>query len=109
MLTHQITVFMYAGDKRIEPVLDKYTNPDNYKKGGEFYSPELSETEFKSLAEMCSAKGIDDKIKGLNNIPSNNALRKELESEKTYRKSISDYLNGEDAKSTDTCLVRQNI
>lgn len=102
-------VFMYAGDKRIEPVLDKYTNPDNYKKGGEFYSPELSETEFKSLAEMCSAKGIDDKIKGLNNIPSNNALRKELESEKTYRKSISDYLNGEDAKSTDTCLVRQNI
>ena len=98
-------VFMYAGDKRIEPVLDKYTNPDNYKKGGEFYSPELSETEFKSLAEMCSAKGIDDKIKGLNNIPSNNALRKELESEKTYRKSISDYLNGEDAKSTDTCLV----
>ncbi|MDE6363702.1 MAG: hypothetical protein K2L86_05475, partial [Lachnospiraceae bacterium] len=98
-------VFMYAGDERIEPVLDRYTNPDNYKEGGEFYSPELSETEFKSLAEMCSAKGIDDKIKGLNNIPSNNALRKELESEKTYRKSISDYLNGEDAKSTDTCLV----
>ena len=98
-------VFMYAGDKRIEPVLDRYTNPDNYKKGGEFYSPELSETEFKSLAEMCSVKGIDDKIKSLDNIPSNNALRKELESEKTYRKSISDYLNGEDAKSTDTCLV----
>lgn len=98
-------VFMYAGNKRIEPVLDKYTNPDNYKKGGEFYSPELSETEFKSLSEMCSAKGIDDKIKGLNNIPSNNALRKELESEKKYRKSISDYLNGEDAKSTDTCLI----
>ncbi len=98
-------VFMYAGDKRIEPVLDKYTNPDNYKKGGEFYSPELSETEFKSLSEMCSAKGIDDKIKGLDNIPSNNALKKELESEKTYRKSISDYLNGEDAKSTDTCLI----
>ena len=98
-------VFMYAGDKRIEPVLDRYTNPDNYKKGGEFYSPGLSETEFKSLAEMCSVKGIDDKIKSLDNIPSNNALRKELESEKTYRKSISDYLNGEDAKSTDTCLV----
>lgn len=98
-------VFMYAGDKRIEPVLDKYTNPDNYKKGGEFYSPGLSETEFKSLSEMCSAKGIDDKIKNLDNVPSNNALRKELESEKTYRKSISDYLNGEDAKSTDTCLV----
>lgn len=98
-------VFMYAGDKRIEPVLDKYTNPDNYKKGGEFYSPGLSETEFKSLSEMCFAKGIDDKIKNLDNVPSNNALRKELESEKTYRKSISDYLNGEDAKSTDTCLV----
>lgn len=98
-------VFMYAGDKRIEPVLDKYTNPDNYKKGGEFYSLELSETEFKSLAEQYSVKGVEDKIKSLDNIPSNNALRKELESEKTYRKSISDYLNGEDAKSTDTCLV----
>ena len=98
-------VFMYAGDKRIEPVLDRYTNPDNYKKGGEFYSPGLPETEFKSLAEMCSVKGIDDRIKGLNNIPSNNALRKELESEKAYRKNISDYLNGEDAKSTDTCLI----
>lgn len=98
-------VFMYAGDKRIDPVLDRYTNPDNYKKGGEFYSPGLSETEFKSLAEMCSVKGIDDRIKGLNNIPSNSVLRKELESEKIYRKSISDYLNGEDAKSTDTCLI----
>lgn len=98
-------VFIYAGDKRIEPVLDRYTNPDNYKKGGEFSSPGLSETEFKFLSEMCSVKGIDDRIKGLNNIPSNNGLRKELESEKTYRKSISDYLNGEDAKSTDTCLV----
>lgn len=98
-------VFMYVGDKRIEPVLDRYTNPDNYRKGGELYSPGLPETEFKSLAEMCSVKGIDDKIKNLDNVPSNNVLRKELESEKAYRKSISDYLNGEDAKSTDTCLV----
>lgn len=36
-------IFMYAGDKKIEPIYDKYTNPDNYRQGGEFYSPELSE------------------------------------------------------------------
>ncbi len=98
-------IFMYAGDKKIEPVLDKYTNPDNYKQGREFYSPGISETEFKAMAELRRVRDINDKMSSLDSVPENDVLRKELESERIYRKSIADHLNSEDAKSTDTYLV----
>ncbi len=98
-------IFMYAGDKKIEPIYDKYTNPDNYKQGGEFYSPEISETEFRAMAELRSIRDINDKMSNLDNIPANDFLRKKLESEVVYRKGIADHLKVEDAKSTDTYLV----
>lgn len=98
-------VFMYVGEKKIEPIYDKYTNPDNYKQGGVFYSPELSETEFIAMAELHSISDINDKISHVDKVPANDGLRRELESEKIYRKNIADHLKGEDAKSTDTYLV----
>ncbi len=88
-----------------DPVLDKYTNPDNYKQGGEFYSPGISETEFKAMAERRRVRDINDKMSSLDSVPENNVLRKELESERIYRKSMADHLNSEEAKSTDTYLV----
>ncbi len=98
-------IFVYAGDRKIEPIFDRYTNPDNYKNGGEFYSPELPVTEFKALAELHAVREIDDKIRSLDKAPSGHILRKELETEKIYRKGIADHLNGGNAKCTDTYLV----
>ena len=57
------------------------------------------------MAELRSIRDINDKISNLDKVPVNDSLRKELESEKIYRKSIADHLKGEDAKSTDTYLV----
>ncbi len=98
-------IFIYAGDRKIEPIFDRYTNPENYKKGGDFYLSELATTEFKALAELHAVREIDDKIRSLDHAPSDHILRKELEAEKKYRKGIADYLNGEDVKCTDTYLV----
>jgi hypothetical protein len=98
-------IFLYAGDKKIEPVYDRYTNPDNYRQGGEFYSTEVAEAKFKAMAELRSVRGIHDKVRNLADVPSNDAMKIKLESERAYRESMADYLKGEDAKSTDTYLI----
>ena len=57
------------------------------------------------MAELHSIRDINDKISNLDKVPANDGLRRELESEKIYRKSMADYLKGEDAKSTNTYLI----